>query len=331
MVPYFEQPVLPLGPVKIHAFGVLVAVAMLVGIQGTIARCRKLSLDTNLCADLLFYTLIAAFVSAHLTAVFAYFPREVANNPWMLLKIWENISSFGGILGALFGVWVFFPWEALPHPPRRARLSYHALGWYEFLFTLLFLCPAFLILDRKPRPTGFFPLAFVLMYVPVRFFLDFLRISDARYGGLTFGQYAAIAGLAPAGGVFRPARPQRRGKDDDHRDPDRPAGAHGRAGRRARAGVGKGRPVAPLAHRGLAAGDPFPGTPHGRGGGGAVRKLLSEQPRPPLGHPGGGSRGEGRRLDEQTLRRTKAAACSCLRAGGGPGTARPGRGDPRGP
>ena len=271
MVPYFEQPVLPLGPVKIHAFGVLVAIAMLVGIQGTMARCRKLSLDTDLCADLLFYTLIAAFVSAHLTAVFAYFPREVANNPWMLLKIWENISSFGGILGALFGIWLFFRWKSpplppgtgwryldaiafvfpfawaigrlgctvahdhpgtvttfplgvslstpkagayltyfyreagrlgdLPDPARLARMAYHDLGWYEFLFTLLFLCPAFLILDRKPRPTGFFPLAFILLYVPVRFFLDFLRISDARYGGLTFGQYAAIAGFAAAGYV----------------------------------------------------------------------------------------------------------------------------------
>jgi phosphatidylglycerol:prolipoprotein diacylglycerol transferase len=271
MVPYFEQPVLPLGPVKLYAFGVLVAVAMLVGIQGTIVRCRKLSLDTDLCADLLFYTLIAAFVSAHLTAVFAYFPREVAKNPWMLLKIWENISSFGGILGALFGIWLFFrrkspplppgtgwryldaiafvfpfAWaigrlgctvahdhpgtvttfplgvslstpkasayltyfyrEAgrlgdLPDPARLARMAYHDLGWYEFLFTLFFLCPAFLILDRKPRPTGFFPLAFVLLYVPVRFFLDFLRISDARYGGLTFGQYAAIAGFAAAGYV----------------------------------------------------------------------------------------------------------------------------------
>ncbi|NNG46481.1 MAG: prolipoprotein diacylglyceryl transferase, partial [Deltaproteobacteria bacterium] len=36
MIPYFEQPVLPLGPLKIHAFGVLVATAMLVGIQMTL-------------------------------------------------------------------------------------------------------------------------------------------------------------------------------------------------------------------------------------------------------------------------------------------------------
>jgi phosphatidylglycerol:prolipoprotein diacylglycerol transferase len=271
VIPYFEQPVLHLGPVNLYAFGILVAVAMLAGIQGTLVRCRKLSLDTDLCADLLFTLLIAAFVSAHLFAVLAYFPREAAKNPWMILKIWENISSFGGIIGALFGIWLFFRWKSpplppgtawryldviafvfpfawaigrlgctvahdhpgtvtnfplgvslstpearayltyfyrtagrlkdLPEPARLARMAYHDLGWYEFLYTLLVLCPAFLVLDRKPRPTGFYPLAFLLLYLPVRFFLDFLRISDARYAGLTFGQYAAIAGFAAAGYV----------------------------------------------------------------------------------------------------------------------------------
>jgi len=272
MIPYFEQPVLPLGPVKIHAFGVLVAAAMLVGIQMTLSRCRKLSLDTDLCADLLFSMLIAAFVSAHLFAVFAYFPGEVAKNPLMLLKIWENISSYGGIIGALFGIWLFFRWKSPPPPDgtgwkyldaiafvfpfawaigrlgctvahdhpgtvthfplgvslstpearayityfygaagrladlpeagRLAGMGYHDLGWYEFLYTLLVIVPAFLALDRKPRMTGFYPAAFFLLYVPVRFFLDFLRISDARYAGLTFAQYASIAGFLAAGYVF---------------------------------------------------------------------------------------------------------------------------------
>ena len=272
MIPYFEQPVLPLGPLKIHAFGVLVAIAMLVGIRMSLTRCRKLSLDPDLCADLLFYTLIAGFVSAHLVAVLAYFPGEVAKNPLILLKIWENISSFGGILGALVGIWLFFRrkspslppgtgWKyldvfafvfpfawaigrlgctvahdhpgtvthfplgvSLSTPEARAyigyfygaagrladlpgaetlsKMAYNDLGWYEFLYTLLVIVPAFLALDRKPRPTGFFPLAFVFLYLPVRFFLDFLRLSDARYGGLTFAQYAGIAGFVAAGSIL---------------------------------------------------------------------------------------------------------------------------------
>lgn len=272
MIPYFEQPALPLGPLKIHAFGVLVAIAMLVGIRMSLTRCRKLSLDPDLCADLLFYTLIAGFVSAHLVAVLAYFPGEVAKNPLILLKIWENISSFGGVLGALFGIWLFIRWKSPSLPPGTgvkyldafafafpfawaigrlgctvahdhpgtithfplgvslstpearayigyfygaagrladlpgtetlANMAYHDLGWYEFLYTLLVIVPAFLVLDRKPRPTGFFPIAFVLLYLPMRFFLDFLRLSDARYGGLTFAQYAAIAGFAATGYIL---------------------------------------------------------------------------------------------------------------------------------
>ncbi len=97
----------------------------------------------------------------------------------------------------------------LPDPARLARMAFHDLGWYEFLYTLLVLCPAFLILDRKPRPTGFYPLAFLFLYLPVRFLLDFLRINDARYGGLTFGQYAAIAGFAVAAFVALRRAPSR--------------------------------------------------------------------------------------------------------------------------
>ncbi len=278
MIPYFEQPVLSLGPLKIHAFGVLVAIAMLAGIQMTLARCKKLSLDQDLCADLLFYTLIAGFLSAHLVSVLAYFPGEVAKNPWILLKIWENISSYGGVFGALLGIWLFFRWKSsslppgtgwkyldamayvfpfawaigrlgctvahdhpgtvthfplgvslatpdarqyityfygaagrladLPEAERLSTMAYHDLGWYEFLYTLLVIVPAFLLLDRKPRPSGFFPLAFVLLYVPVRFFLDFLRLGDARYGGLTFAQYAGIAGFAAAAFFLLRRNPQ---------------------------------------------------------------------------------------------------------------------------
>jgi hypothetical protein len=36
-------------------------------------------------------------------------------------------------------------------------------------------------------------IVFLLLYVPARFGLDFLRLSDARYFGLTPGQYAGLA------------------------------------------------------------------------------------------------------------------------------------------
>jgi phosphatidylglycerol:prolipoprotein diacylglycerol transferase len=184
-------------------------------------------------------------------------------DPLLLLKFWEDISSFGGFAGGLLGLWLFFRFKArdadasarlryldviayvfpfawaigrvactaahdhpgtvtmfplgislkspeaqayiaffyreagrsadLPQPVALAKMAFHDLGWYEFLYMSCLMVPAFLALDRKPRPPGFFVIAFPLLYVPARFFLDFLRIGDARYFGLTPGQYAGIA------------------------------------------------------------------------------------------------------------------------------------------
>ncbi|MBI5419168.1 MAG: prolipoprotein diacylglyceryl transferase [Deltaproteobacteria bacterium] len=251
-----------------YAFGALVAVSILAGSALLSRRCRSRGLDPDLGTDLLFYVLIPGFLAAHLYAVLAYFPREAWENPLLLLKVWENISSFGGFAGGLFGLWLFFrrrgadlpagtrwryldavayvfpfAWiigrlactvahdhpgtvttfplavslktaearayiasayqaagrlNELPAPSRLAGMGFHDLGFYEFLYTLLVIAPAFLVLDRRPRPPGFYPIAFLLLYVPVRFALDFLRLSDARYLGLTPAQHAGIAVFALA-------------------------------------------------------------------------------------------------------------------------------------
>jgi phosphatidylglycerol:prolipoprotein diacylglycerol transferase len=264
MIPYFPQPGFHLfGPVTVHAFGAIVAVAVLTGWRMAIARARTKGLDTELFQDLLVYVVLSGFVVAHLYSVLAYFPREAMEDPLLLLKFWEDISSFGGFAGGLLGLWLFFRFKArdtdasarlryldviayvfpfawaigrvacttahdhpgtvtmfplgislkspeaqayiaffyreagrsadLPQPAALAKMAFHDLGWYEFLYMSCLMVPAFLALDRKPRPPGFFVIAFPLLYVPARFFLDFLRIGDARYFGLTPGQYAGIA------------------------------------------------------------------------------------------------------------------------------------------
>lgn len=59
--------------------------------------------------------------------------------------------------------------------------------------------PLFLWLDRKARRPGFWVGAFVLLYVPARFLLDFLRVGDARYLAFTPAQWAGLAALAVMG------------------------------------------------------------------------------------------------------------------------------------
>lgn len=281
MIPYFPQPEYHLfGPITIHAFGAIVALAVIVGWKMAIVRARKKGLDPERLEDLLLYVVLSGFVVAHLYSVLAYFPREAMEDPLLLLKVWEDISSFGGIVGGLLGLWLFFRFKArdvdaatrllymdviayvfpfawaigraacsvahdhpgtvttfplgislkspeaqayiaffyreagrlaeLPPPAVLSKMAFHDLGWYEFLYMACLMVPAFLVLDRKPRPPGFFLIAFPLLYVPVRFFLDFLRISDARYFGLTPAQYAGIVVFLAA--ILLPIRFSRRKK-----------------------------------------------------------------------------------------------------------------------
>ena len=266
MVPYFEQPSVSIGPVTIHAFGVIVAAAVYAGLAVGARRFTRLGLDRALGERLAWWAVIGGFLGAHLFSALLYFPHEVAENPLVLLKLWEDISSFGGIMGGMLGIWLFFRFRArdidaparlayldvaafvfpialmigriactfahdhpgtittfplavslesaeareyithvytgagrlaeLSAPAALARLGFHDLGWYEFLYLAAIVVPAVLLLDRQPRRPGFFLAAFILLYMPVRFLFDFLRVSDMRYAGLTPAQWGALAALA---------------------------------------------------------------------------------------------------------------------------------------
>ena len=43
----------------------------------------------------------------------------------------------------------------LPAPPVLARMGFHDLGWYEFLYLVLVAGPVFLYLGRRARPAGY--------------------------------------------------------------------------------------------------------------------------------------------------------------------------------
>lgn len=67
----------------------------------------------------------------------------------------------------------------------------HDLG-LELLFVNIALGITFLTFGRREQRSGFFLALFLLLYPPIRFLLDFLRVADARYAGLTPAQYGMI-------------------------------------------------------------------------------------------------------------------------------------------
>lgn len=265
MIPYHPQPSLSVGPLTIHAFGAIVALAGIAGIAFAARRFRTRGLDTALAEQLSVWIVFGGILGAHLFSVLFYFPGAVARNPVLLLKVWENISSFGGILGGVIGAWLYFRLRApgmplpvrlayldvaavafslslmigrvacslahdhpgrvtdfplalslrseaarqhitrayagtgrlaeLPGPAVLAERGFHDLGLYELLYLAAIVVPAMLLLDRRTRMPGFLVAAFIVLYMPVRFLLDFLRVADARYAGLTPAQWVAAASI----------------------------------------------------------------------------------------------------------------------------------------
>ena len=270
-VPYLTQPSLDLGPLTVHAFGVIVAASVYAGLVIGGRRFTSLGLDRAFGERLGWWTVVGGFLGAHLFSVLLYFPEKVLENPLVLFKLWEDISSFGGILGGAIGIWLFFRirardveptmrWmyldvaafvfpislmigrlacslahdhpgtvtrfplavsleshqareqitqaytdanrlAALPPAAELPNLSFHDLGWYEFLYLAIVVVPLVVLLDRRERRAperhpGIFLAAFIALYMPVRFLLDFLRVSDVRYAGLTPAQWVALALLA---------------------------------------------------------------------------------------------------------------------------------------
>ncbi|HEX7597016.1 MAG TPA: prolipoprotein diacylglyceryl transferase [Polyangia bacterium] len=240
MIPYFNQPSLSLGPISIHAFGVLVAAGILIGMRLIRRRSSALGMDGALAERLTMWILLGGFAGAHLFDRLVYYPADALAHPLSLLRFWDGLSSYGGFMGSIAAASIFVhrarlgsqKWAyldliayALPtgwffgrtgcflafdHPGLETtfflaqrysdRVVRHNLGLDEALYTLP-IALLFLWLGRgRTRSPGFFAGLLALVYAPVRFLLDYLRTDDVRYFNFTPGQYASAAFLV--GGVL---------------------------------------------------------------------------------------------------------------------------------
>jgi phosphatidylglycerol:prolipoprotein diacylglycerol transferase len=221
----------------IRPFGLLVGTGVVLGYHWGRNRAKAVGLDPDVCANGMVWAVATGFVVAHLVSVVFYFPDKLLREPLLLFKLWENLSSFGGFIGGLAGSLYFFKVKQRSsllaysepmlfalvvgwvfgrmgctvvhdHPglPTDFALGVacgpggsvrHDLGFYELLFTLALVLLLFGL--RRVRPfIGFHQALVLALYAPVRFAMDFLRIDDRKYLGLTPGQYFAVTMLLGA-------------------------------------------------------------------------------------------------------------------------------------
>ena len=134
MIPYFAQPQLHLGPITIHAFGVLVATGILLAFRIIRQRAAKQGLDPVLAERLAMRMVIIGFISAHIVDRIAYYPRDVLANPLSLLWIWESV----GAAGEKPPTWP----ASLPPQQNASRNELMAHVWWKPALTAVNVTPA---------------------------------------------------------------------------------------------------------------------------------------------------------------------------------------------
>jgi phosphatidylglycerol:prolipoprotein diacylglycerol transferase len=228
-----------------------VGLAIVVQFQLVLRRAPRAGIERGTASALVGWAIAAGLVGAHVFDVLAYYPERLRQDPLELLRVWGGLSSLGGMLAGLTGLYVAMRWHGL----SRAAMARFAdcvlfalpftlavgragcalqhdhlgiatghwlavrfpdgprldLGLLEFL-ALLPVCALFAWLGRRSRPPGFFAGLFFALYGPLRFCLDVFRVGDARYFGWTPGQYLSLLAALLGLGVLAALAGRSRGR-----------------------------------------------------------------------------------------------------------------------
>jgi phosphatidylglycerol---prolipoprotein diacylglyceryl transferase len=230
VLPYVELPSFHPFGLTIHPFGIFAAIGVYTGAVLTARAGRTYGPgDTKSLSEVFVWALVAGLLGAHLLHVLGYHPELLrTEGPLVLFKIWDGVSSMGGVLGALGGIALYFRRHGLPirrywdaialgtapgwtiarvgcavvhdHPGVRSD------AWFAVAFPggsrldmglldavlLAVLTGVLYLLARKRRPEGFLMGVLAVGYSVPRFFMDFLRARDLPFVD------GRILGLTPA-------------------------------------------------------------------------------------------------------------------------------------
>ncbi len=104
---------LELGPLTIHYYGLIIAVGLLLAVWYCCRRSKEFGLTEDNVLDGLILVLPIAIVCARAYyCIFAW--HEFADDPISVFYIWNGgIAIYGGVLGAILGMWIFSRWKKL--------------------------------------------------------------------------------------------------------------------------------------------------------------------------------------------------------------------------
>lgn len=131
MIPYYEVPVLQLGPVPIHGFGILVALGFVLGGEIAKRRGERAGLDPAAIDKVLGWLVLGTFIGGHVGYGLMYEPKEYFADPIKFLQFWHGLSSFGGFVVCVPLAFWFFHKHKLKIWPYMDSLAIGlGFGWF---------------------------------------------------------------------------------------------------------------------------------------------------------------------------------------------------------
>jgi phosphatidylglycerol:prolipoprotein diacylglycerol transferase len=104
-----------IGSIELRSYGVMIALAFLVGTWLGAREARRKGFDPELIYDLLFVVMLSSLAGARLYFVLVSEPLEYLRHPWEILAVWKGgMSLHGGLLGGLLAGFWFTKSRRLP-------------------------------------------------------------------------------------------------------------------------------------------------------------------------------------------------------------------------
>ena len=114
-----RAPRLAPGPFTLHTYGLLLAVAFLVGLWVASRQAKRAGLDANRVTDMAVWVLIAGLVGAKLMLVVVDWKHYSTDSS----QLWSLFQSggvfYGGLIGGMLMAWWYARRYALPAGPPR--------------------------------------------------------------------------------------------------------------------------------------------------------------------------------------------------------------------
>ena len=105
-----------LGPLTVHWYGIMIALAFLAGLWTATLRAPREKISPDRIADITLWLMVGAIVGARFVYVTTYWREEFAGQPILeIFEVWHGgLVYYGGFIGAMIAGMIYIRWKKMP-------------------------------------------------------------------------------------------------------------------------------------------------------------------------------------------------------------------------